>query len=82
MKYIFWAVWAVCFIVMLRHYRQQNHPLLSATISMLCGVGALIVFHYFGQNFGFTPPINLFNTMLSLILGLPSLLLIYIANLL
>lgn len=81
MKYIFWLIWIVCFLIMLFYYGKRKHPLLSAVFSMLCGVTALIVCHFFGHSIGFTPQINFFNTMLSLTLGVPSIALIYISTL-
>lgn len=81
MNYIFWSIWGLCFIIMLIYYSKRKHPIISAVTSMIFGVSLLIVCHFFGQSIGFTPPINLFNTMLALTLGLPSIFLIYISTL-
>ncbi|MCC8069776.1 MAG: pro-sigmaK processing inhibitor BofA family protein, partial [Ruminococcus sp.] len=80
MKYIFWLIWIVCFFIMLLYYGKRKHPILSAMLSMFCGVTTLIVCHLFGHSIGFTPQINFFNTMLSLTLGIPSIVLIYIST--
>lgn len=81
MSYIFWSIWIVCFILMLIYYSKRRHPIISAVISMLCGISVLVICHFFGHSIGFIPNINLFNTMLALTLGLPSIVLIYISTL-
>jgi len=80
MNYIFWCVWIVCFIIMIIYYSKREKPILSAVSSMICGVCVLIACHFFGHSIGFTPQINPFNTMLSLTLGIPSIILIYISQ--
>jgi hypothetical protein len=80
MNYIFWAIWIVCYVVMLLYHIKRKTPIFSAVSSMLLGVSLLMVCHYFGQSIGFTPQINLFNTMLSLTLGVAGVLLVYIST--
>jgi hypothetical protein len=81
MQYLYWSIWGVSLIAMLVYYRKRKHPILTATVSMVVGVSSLIACHYLGYSFGFSPPINIFNTMLSLTLGLPSIVLMYISTL-
>ena len=52
----------------------------SALFGMTSGCAALVALHYFGDYIGFAPDINMFNTMVSLILGIPGAVLIMAAN--
>lgn len=78
--YIFKFIWIAIGIIMLRIYAKRKSTIKSALFGMLSGGAALILLHYFGGYIGFSPPLNLFNTMVSLLLGIPGLTLIVIAN--
>lgn len=68
---IFKGIWAVLGIIMLRFYAKRKHTIISAAAGMISGSAALILLHFFGSSIGFAPQLNLFNTMVSLILGIP-----------
>ena len=56
---VFWGIWAVLGICMLCYYLRRKRKILS----MLAGVGsgflALLLVHYGGGFFGFSPALNL-----------------------
>ena len=80
--YIFKIIWIVIGIIMLRIYAKRKSTIKSVLFGMVSGGTALISLHYFGGYIGFSPPLNLFNTMVSLLLGIPGVALILISNLL
>ena len=79
---IFKAIWVIAGIIMLIYYGKRKKTLRSALFGMTSGCAALVGFHYFGDYVGFAPDINMFNTMVSLILGIPGAVLIMAANIL
>ncbi|MGN0613266.1 MAG: pro-sigmaK processing inhibitor BofA family protein [Porcipelethomonas sp.] len=81
-EYIFKGIWVIAGIIMLRFYAKRKNTVRSAFFGMISGGIALVLLHYFGGYIGFTPPVNLFNTMVSLILGIPGVVLIAAVNLL
>lgn len=81
-NYIFKGLFAVLGLVMLVYYARRKHTIASALSGMLSGAIALGVLHYFGQEIGYAPPLNLFNTSVSLILGAPGVMLLLAANVL
>lgn len=78
---IFKAIWVLLGIIMLRYYAKRKHTVKSAFFGMLSGGTVLVIMHYFGSHIGFSPPLNLFNTMISLVLGVPGVILISAVNL-
>lgn len=68
-------------IFMLIFYGRRKHTVISVVCGMLSGGGALLLMNFFGDSLGYSPPLNLFNTALSLILGVPGAILIMAANL-
>ena len=79
---IFKGIWVLLGIIMLRYYAKRKHTVKSAFFGMLSGGTVLVIMHYFGSHIVFTPPLNLFNTMISLVLGVPGVILISAVNLL
>lgn len=77
---IFKGIWILTGIIMLRYYAKRKHTIKSAFFGMLSGGTALILMHYFGSHVGFSPSLNLFNTMVSLVLGIPGVILITAVN--
>ena len=61
--------------------QKKTHCKISF-FGMLSGGTVLVLMHYFGSHIGFSPPLNLFNTMISLVLGVPGVILISAVNLL
>ena len=80
--YIFKFIWIVAGLIMLRVYAKRKGTVKSAFVGMLSGGAALILLHYYGSYIGFSPPVNLFNTVVSLVLGIPGVALIAAVNLL
>ncbi len=56
---------------MLKVYAKRRKTIRSAFFGMITGGVSLLAIHYIGSYIGFTVPINLFNTIISLILGIP-----------
>lgn len=81
MDYLLWIVLGIVFLIMLIYYGSKEKPIVYAIGSMILGLAILMLLHYCGNSIGFTPQINFFNTMLVLILGVPSILLIFISEL-
>lgn len=78
---IYKVIWAALGIIMIIYYARRKHTVRSAVTGMLSGAAALILLHYFGDNLGYAPPVNLFNTAVSLVLGIPGTALIMAVNL-
>ena len=78
---IYKGIWVVSAIIMIIYYARRKHTVRSALSGMLSGGAALILLHYFGDNLGYATPVNLFNTAVSLVLGVPGAALIMAVNL-
>lgn len=78
---IFNVLWTACGLAMLIYYAKRKHTLASAFFGMSSGGASLLLLHYFGGYIGYAPPVNLFNTSVSLILGIPGTALIMALNL-
>lgn len=78
---IYKGIWVVSAIIMIIYYARRKHTVRSALSGMLSGGAALLLLHYFGDNLGYAPPVNLFNTAVSLVLGVPGAALIMAVNL-
>lgn len=81
LTYILIAVFLIFGIVMLFTLARREHAFICSLASMMSGGGVLMLFHLYGDRLGFAPPINLFNTAVSLILGIPGAVLIEAVNL-
>ena len=78
--YILPAVFTLFGIVMLCTLANRKHAFICSLVTMVSGGGALLMLHFYGDRLGFAPPINLFNTALSLIMGIPGAALIEAVN--
>lgn len=78
---IFKGIWVLLGIIMLRYYAKRKNTVKSAFFGMISGGIVLMLMHYYGNYIGFSPPLNLFNTMVSLVLGVPGVILIAAVNL-
>ena len=65
---IFYAVWILSGLVMVIFHSKRKYPVLSALFSMLAGIA------------GFTPPVNFFNSSVSMILGFPGVVMLFILS--
>ncbi|MGN1481972.1 pro-sigmaK processing inhibitor BofA family protein [Porcipelethomonas sp.] len=79
---IFKGIWVIIGLIMLRFYAKRKHTVRSAILGMVSGGVSLVLLHYFGSYIGFSPQINMFNTMMSLVLGVPGVILITCVNML
>ncbi len=79
---LFKAIWIALGIVMLFYYGRRKKSFSSAFFGMTSGCAALVLLHYFGDYVGYAPDINMFNTAVSLILGIPGAALIMAVNML
>ena len=79
---IFWAVWIILGVIMLVFYGKTKRPVKNAAIGMTLGGVGLLGVHFLGGYFGLTLSLNLFNTMVSLILGIPGVVLLTVGNVL
>lgn len=77
---IFYAVWILSGLVMVIFHSKRKYPVLSALFSMLAGIGFLLLANKFGGIVGFRPPINLFNSSVSMILGFPGVVMLFILS--
>ena len=77
---IYKVVWAILGIIMIVYYAKRKHTVSSALIGMTSGAAALVLLHYFGGYIGYAPPLNLFNTAVSLVLGIPGAVLVTAVN--
>jgi len=81
-EHFFTAIWFFFGIVMLKFYSRRNRTVASAFIGMMSGGISLVALHFLGSYIGITVPVNLFNTAVSLVLGIPGTALIAGINLL
>ena len=77
---IFWSIWILLGIIMLIFYGRTKRPIRNATIGMTLGGIGIVGIHYLGGYIGISLALNLFNTMISLLLGLPGVVLLIIGN--
>ncbi|MBQ3567290.1 MAG: pro-sigmaK processing inhibitor BofA family protein [Oscillospiraceae bacterium] len=70
-EYFFIGIWIAAGIIMLKFYAKRKNTVISAFAGMISGGIALVAVHYLGSYIGITIPVNLFNTAVSLILGIP-----------
>ncbi len=77
----FIAIWFFLGIIMLKIYAKRSKTTRSAFIGMMSGGASLVAVHFLGTYIGTAIPVNLFNTAVSLILGIPGTALIVAINL-
>lgn len=68
---LFTLIWCFAGIIMLIYYTRRKHPLLSAMFGMITGGGSLVLINMYGEKIGIFTEMNFFNTMMSLVLGIP-----------
>lgn len=79
---IFYAVFALCAIIMLLYYRKKEKPVKSALLGMITGAAALLAANFFGAEIGLAVPINGFTAFVSLTLGAPGVLALCVISML
>lgn len=78
----FIAIWFFFGVIMLRFYAKRNRTVFSAFVGMMSGGVSLVALHYLGAYLETTIPVNLFNTAVAIILGIPGTAVIAAVNLL
>ena len=77
---VFWGIWAVLGICMLCYYLRRKRMILS----MLAGVGsgflALLLVHYGGGFFGFSPALQVLHLVQVGVLGVPGVILMVVLH--
>lgn len=79
-KIILWILVAVIGVIMLIYYGKTKKPVRNALIGMTTGGLGLLGAHFFGSSLSIGLGLNLFNTAVSLILGVPGVLLLIITS--
>ncbi len=77
---IFWGIFLLLGIVMLVYYVKSGKPIRNSFKGMASGAVFLVLTHFFGGIFGIEMPLNLFNCMVSLVLGIPGIILIILSK--
>lgn len=72
--YLIIAVWLLWTAIT---YLRQKHRLLSLLLGAGSGVGGLLLCHYYGDAFGFQPPLTACTLLVGGVGGIPALLLLY-----
>lgn len=73
---IFYIAVAASAIVMTVHYLKSQKPAKTAFFGMGSGAVFLTLLHFFGGYVGFSVPLNFFTAVLSLILGIPGVIIV------
>lgn len=79
-KIIFYLLFIFCLTAMLLNYIKSRKPVLSALKGMLSGGLSLAAVHFFGGYAGLYLPLNFFTAAVSLILGIPGVLIMTLAE--
>ena len=79
-KAVFCILTAGAAVIMLCCYLRSRHPVRTAFFGMSSGAAALLAAHFFGSTAGLYLPLNLFTTVVSLILGAPGVLILALIN--
>ena len=77
---VFWSIWAIIGIIMLIFYGRTKRPVKNAVVGMSLGGIGLVGVHFLGGYIGITLALNLFNTTISLLLGVPGVILLVVGN--
>ena len=77
---VFWSIWAIIGIIMLIFYGRTKRPVKNAVVGMSLGGIGLVSVHFLGGYIGITLALNLFNTTISLLLGVPGVILLVVGN--
>ncbi len=77
---ILWGILVVSAIIMLIYYGKSDAPIRSSLKGVFFGAAALAAVHFLGAYFSFTLPLNIFNIAVSLILGVPGVILLVLGK--
>lgn len=79
--YIEWFLCGLAGLILLIFYIRQKKRIRTFLLGSICGVTTLTLLHFFGGFIGYAPTLNLFNLLLSAILGVPAVGMLYAAEL-
>ncbi len=77
---IFWGLWGVLGVIMLIYYLRRQHPIRSLLTGAGSGLLALLLVHYGGILFGWTPALNALNLVQAFVLGVPGVILMMVLH--
>jgi hypothetical protein len=77
---VFYGIWAVVSIIIFVYYVKRKRSFVSSVVGMGTGMIALLIMHFFGSTIGYSPQLNLFNTMTALVLGVPGVIMMTVVN--
>lgn len=72
----------ICGIIMLFYYLKSGHPIKNALKGMITGGLLLVLVSYFGYKINIDLPLSFFNTIVSLVLGVPGVILLVVGKVL
>ncbi len=67
-------------IILLLFYIRCRRRMRTFLLGAVSGVGTLVLAHFYGGAIGFAPTLCLFNLVISAVLGIPGVLLLYLAE--
>ena len=70
----------ICCLIMIIYYIKSEHPIKNALKGMISGGLALVIISFFGYKINIEMPLSFFNTGISLILGVPGVVLLILGN--
>ncbi len=71
-KTIFYIILIAVFIIMAVHYLRAKNPAKTGLKGMISGVLSLFAVHFWGGYAGIYLPLNLFTSVISIVLGMPA----------
>lgn len=79
-KVIFYAAFLLAAIIMICSYMRSEKPVRTAFSGMTSGAAALLAVHFAGGYIGLYLPLNFFTAVISLVLGVPGVLIMALAE--
>ncbi len=77
---VFWMIWGILGLIMLVYYLRRRHTIRSFLFGAFSGILALLLVHYGGALFGYTPALNVLHLVQSTILGVPGVILMVVLH--
>lgn len=79
-KIIFYAAFLIAAVIMICSYMRSEKPARTAFTGMASGAAALLAAHFGGGYIGLYLPLNFFTAVISLVLGVPGVLIMTLAE--
>ena len=77
---LFWVIIGVLGVIMLIYYGRCEKPIRTAFFGMFSGGTTLVIAHFLVEQYDMELKLNLFNSLISLILGIPGVIALIIAQ--